>query len=189
MEEMSSLKDDIQFILENKSKSKLRDKLNQSISSNSNQSMNNSVIHSHSSHASNRNVNMNESSLLNSSIISNISTQTVKKKINIKDRFHISGNLTDFLSNYSQLKNLLFLIDNHGIVWELIKRIDINPNMVTSNPFAIKSILCCCDRSFDDKLHHIEIKDPFDNQSLAASEEDFGKYSDFNISKYIKEID
>lgn len=185
---MSSLKDDIQFILEHKSKSKLRDKLNQSINSHSNQSLNNSVIHSHSSYASYKNINMNDSSILNNSIISNISTQTVKKKINIKDRFQISGNLTDFLSNYSQLKNILFLIDNRGIVWELIMRIDINPNMITSNPSSMKSILCC-DRTLDDKLHHIEIRDPFDNQSLAASEEDFGKYSDFNISKYIKEID
>lgn len=200
MEEMSSMKDDIQFILENRSKSKMRDKLNQSIISNSNnnsnkssaqQSQNNSIIHSsnismsgNTSKCYNSN-NVNESSL-NSSIISGISTATVRKKFNIKDRFTFDDNLTDFLSNYNQYKNILFLIDNKGNVWELVKRIDLTMNNIINNPSNMKSIVFC--EKIQDNLSNIEIRDPFDNRSIITSEED-GKYTEFSLSKYIKESD
>lgn len=200
MEEMSSMKDDIQFILENRSKSKMRDKLNQSIISNSNnnsnkssaqQSQNNSIIHSSNISMSGNtskcynNNNINESSL-NSSIISGISTATVRKKFNIKDRFTFDDNLTDFLSNYNQYKNILFLIDNKGNVWELVKRIDLTMNNIINNPSNMKSIVFC--EKIQDNLSNIEIRDPFDNRSIITSEED-GKYTEFSLSKYIKESD
>lgn len=200
IEEMSSMKDDIQFILENRSKSKMREKLNQSIISNSNnnsnkssaqQSQNNSIIHSsnismsgNTSKCYNSN-NVNDSSL-NISIISGISTAKVRKKFNIKDRFTFDDNLTDFLSNYNQYKNILFLIDNKGNVWELVKRIDLTMNNIINNPTNMKSIVFC--EKINDNLSNIEIRDPFDNRSIITSEED-GKYTDFSLSKYIKESD
>ena len=191
VEELSSMKDDIQFILENRNKSKLKERLNQSIISNENsnqssaqQSQNNSIIHSSNNVSYNYGNNttiMNESSL-NNSIISGISTQAVKRKFNIKDRFTLDDNLTEFLSNYNQYKNILFLIDNKGNVWELIKRIDLTMNTIISNP----SIVFC--EKIQDNLSNIEIRDPFDNKSIITSEED-GKYSEFSLSKYIKESD
>ena len=195
VEELSSMKDDIQFILENRNKSKMKEKLNQSIISNENsnqssaqQSQNNSIIHSLNNVSYNYGNNttiMNESSL-NNSIISGISTQAVKRKFNIKDRFTLDDNLTEFLSNYNQYKNILFLIDNKGNVWELIKRIDLTMNAIISNPANLKSIVFC--EKIQDNLSNIEIRDPFDNKSIITSEED-GKYSEFSLSKYIKESD
>ena len=200
IEEMSSMKDDIQFILENRSKSKLKDKLNQSIISSSmnnshqssaNQSQNNSIIHSSSNNVSyytSNNNNLNESSL-NCSVISCISHTNVRRKLNIKDKFILEDNLTDFLNNYNQYKNILFLVDNKGNIWELIKRIDLNINIITNNPSSLKSIVFC-EKIQDTNLSNIEIKDPFENRSaFETTEEEFGKFSEFNLSKYIKESD
>ena len=200
IEEMSSMKDDIQFILENRSKSKLKDKLNQSIISSSmnnshqssaNQSHNNSIIHSSSNNVSyytSNNNNLNESSL-NCSVISCVSHTNVRRKFNIKDKFILEDNLTDFLNNYNQYKNILFLVDNKGNIWELIKRIDLNINIITNNPSSLKSIVFC-EKIQDTNLSNIEIKDPFENRSVfETTEEEFGKFSEFNLSKYIKESD
>ena len=200
IEEMSSMKDDIQFILENRSKSKLKDKLNQSIISSSmnnshqssaNQSQNNSIIHSSSNNVSyytSNNNNLNESSL-NCSVISCVSHTNVRRKFNIKDKFILEDNLTDFLNNYNQYKNILFLVDNKGNIWELIKRIDLNINIITNNPSSLKSIVFC-EKIQDTNLSNIEIKDPFENRSaFETTEDEFGKFSEFNLSKYIKESD
>ena len=190
IEEISSIKDDIQFLMENKQKSKMKEKLNQSIISMNtsmnqsiNQSMNQSVIHSHNMSYMSSNNNSKENSL-NSSFVS---TNTVRRKFNIKDRFVLDDNLTDFLNNYNQYKDILFLIDNKGNVWELIKRIDLTMNMITAHPTNLKSIVFC--EKIQDKLVNIEIKDPFDDRSLITTDEDLNKYSEFNFSKYIKEIE
>ena len=200
IEEMSSMKDDIQFILENRSKSKLKDKLNQSIISSSmnnshqssaNQSQNNSIIHSSSNNVSyytSNNNNLNESSL-NCSVISCVSQTNVRRKFNIKDKFILEDNLTDFLNNYNQYKNILFLVDNKGNIWELIKRIDLNTHIITNNPSSLKSLVFC-EKIQDTNLSNIEIKDPFENRSaFETTEEEFGKFAEFNLSKYIKESD
>jgi hypothetical protein len=205
IEEMSSIKDDIQFILENKTRSKMKEKLNQSIYS-SNNNLNNSFISNNSSVIHNPTNNNNNisyisgNSSLNNSIISASSSSITsshrnshfyngRRKFNIKDRFSIEDNFTDFLSNYNQYKNILFLIDNNDNVWELVKRIDLNINNIINNPSNLKSVIFC--EKINDKLNNIEIKEPFENKSLLESEEEITsnnhKYSEFNLSKYIKE--
>ncbi len=205
IEEMSSIKDDIQFILENKTRSKMKEKLNQSIYS-SNNNLNNSFISNNSSVIHNPTNNNNNisyisgNSSLNNSIISASSSSIAsshrnshfyngRRKFNIKDRFSIEDNFTDFLTHYNQYKNILFLIDNNDNVWELVKRIDLNINTIINNPSNLKSIIFC--EKINDKLNNIEIKEPFENKCLLESEEEITsnnhKYSEFNLSKYIKE--
>ena len=205
IEEMSSIKDDIQFILENKTRSKMKEKLNQSIYS-SNNNLNNSFISNNSSVIHNPTNNNNNisyisgNSSLNNSIISASSSSIAsshrnshfyngRRKFNIKDRFSIEDNFTDFLSNYNQYKNILFLIDNNDNVWELVKRIDLNINTISNYNSNVKSVIFC--EKLNDKLNNIEIKEPFENKSLLESEEELTsnnhKYSEFNLSKYIKE--
>ena len=205
IEEMSSIKDDIQFILENKTRSKMKEKLNQSIYS-SNNNLNNSFISNNSSVIHNPTNNNNNisyisgNSSLNNSIISASSSSIAsshrnshfyngRRKFNIKDRFSIEDNFTDFLTHYNQYKNILFLIDNNDNVWELVKRIDLNINTIINNPSNLKSVIFC--EKINDKLNNIEIKEPFENKCLLESEEEITsnnhKYSEFNLSKYIKE--
>ncbi len=201
IEEMSSIKDDIQFILENQTRSKMKEKLNQSIYS-SNNNLNNSFISNNSSviHNNNNNISyISGNSSLNNSIISASSSSINsshrnsnfygRKKFNIKDRFCIDDNFTDFLSSYNQYKNILFLIDNNDNVWELVKRIDLNINTISNYNSNVKSVIFC--EKLNDKLNNIEIKEPFENKSLLESEEELTpnnhKYSEFNLSKYIKE--
>ena len=205
IEEMSSIKDDIQFILENKTRSKMKEKLNQSIYS-SNNNLNNSFISNNSSVIHNPTNNNNNisyisgNSSLNNSIISASSSSITsshrnshfyngRRKFNIKDRFSIEDNFTDFLTHYNQYKNILFLIDNNDNVWELVKRIDLNINNIINNPSNLKSVIFC--EKINDKLNNIEIKEPFENKCLLESEEEITsnnhKYSEFNLSKYIKE--
>ena len=159
IEEMSSIKDDIQFILENKTRSKMKEKLNQSIYS-SNNNLNNSFISNNSSVIHNPTNNNNNisyisgNSSLNNSIISASSSSITsshrnshfyngRRKFNIKDRFSIEDNFTDFLTHYNQYKNILFLIDNNDNVWELVKRIDLNINTIINNPSNLKSVIFC----------------------------------------------
>ena len=202
IEEMNSIKDDIQFILENKTRSKMKEKLNQSIYSSNNNNLNNSFISNNSSIIHNNNNNNNISyisgnSSLNNSIISASSSSINssyrntrfygRKKFNIKDRFYIDDNLTEFLSSYNQYKDILFLIDNNENVWELVKRVDLNINTISNYNSNVKSIIFC--GKINDKLNNIEIKDPFENKREREEELTLNnhKYSEFNLSKYIKE--
>ncbi len=200
IEEISSIKDDIQFILENKTRSKMKEKLNQSIYSSNNNNLNNSFISNNSSIIQNNNNNISYisgNSSLNNSIISASSSSINsshrnsrfygRKKFNIKDRFCIDDNFTEFLSSYNQYKDILFLIDNNENVWELVKRVDLNINNISNYNSSVKSIIFS--GKINDKLNNIEIKEPFENK-LEREEEltlNNQKYSEFNLSKYIKE--
>ena len=192
LEEMAIIKDDIQFIKENKSKSKMTEKLNQSIFSN----------FSVNSRESQKNNNFNNSfvsnnSSLNSSIISNVLNSSInsnltnskkedKLKINLQEKYLINENFTNYLNNYNQYKNIILFVDNNENIWELIKRNDLNLNDITNNPQNIQSILIS--DKINDKLSNIEIKENSSNSNRNSIEENKNlKYSDFRISKYIEE--
>jgi hypothetical protein len=192
LEEMAIIKDDIQFIKENKSKSKMTEKLNQSIFSN----------FSVNSRESQKNNNFNNSfvsnnSSLNSSIISNVLNSSInsnltnskkedKLKINLQEKYLINENFTNCLNNYNQYKNIILFVDNNENIWELIKRNDLNLNDITNNPQNIQSILIS--DKINDKLSNIEIKENSSNSNRNSIEENKSlKYSDFRISKYIEE--
>ena len=198
IEEISSIKDDIQFILENKTRSKMKEKLNQSIYSSNNNNLNNSFISNNSSiiHNNNNISYISGNSSLNNSIISASSSSINsshrnsrfygRKKFNIKDRFCIDDNFTEFLSSYNQYKDILFFIDNNENVWELVKRVDLNINNISNYNSNVKSIIFC--GKINDKLNNIEIKEPFENKLKREEELTLNnKYSEFNLSKYIKE--
>jgi len=203
LEEMAIVKDDIQFIKENKSKSKMTEKLNQSIisnisiksreSQNKNNNFNNSIIHN------NNNFNnsfISNNSSLNSSIISNALNNSINSslintkkeerlKINLQDKYLMDENLTNYLNNYNQLKNILLLVDNNENIWELVKRNDLNINLISNNPQNVQSIL---NRDkITDKLSNIEIKENSNSNRNSIEENKSLKYSDFKISKYIEE--
>ena len=198
IEEISSIKDDIQFILENKTRSKMKEKLNQSIYSSNNNNLNNSFISNNSSiiHNNNNISYISGNSSLNNSIISASSSSINsshrnsrfygRKKFNIKDRFCIDDNFTEFLSSYNQYKDILFFIDSNENVWELVKRVDLNINNISNYNSNVKSIIFC--GKINDKLNNIEIKEPFENKLKREEELTLNnKYSEFNLSKYIKE--
>ena len=192
LEEMAIIKDDIQFIKENKSKSKMTEKLNQSIFSNfsvnsresqKNNNFNNSFVSNNSS--------LNSSiisNVLNSSINSNLtsSKKEEKLKINLQEKYLINENFTNYLNNYNQYKNIILFVDNNENIWELIKRNDLNLNYINNNPQNIQSILIS--DKINDKLSNIEIKENSSNSNRNSIEENKNlKYSDFRISKYIEE--
>jgi len=182
MEEMNSLKDDMQFILENKTKSKMKEKLEKS----------KQYIDLNSSA-------LNDSSVLDNSVISNVSTNTIKKKYNIKEKFAFDQNLmckfNEFLMNYNVAKNLLLLVDNRNTIWELVRRNDLNIGSLNSNCENLISVTAGIssnkyfldDDSPKSRLLNIEIKDNYDNRSMNNSELDISKVTDFNISHYIRE--
>ena len=134
LEEVSVLKDDIQFLLENKSKKKLKENLDMSMSSNrSGYSSNSSYISSNNSHRSDLNSSFQ-------SIVSNTGNKQ-RTQFNLRDRFNFDKNFTEFLYTYNPSKNILILIDNSGDMWELVKRNDLNKEYVKQNPDCVKSIL------------------------------------------------
>jgi hypothetical protein len=178
-EEMTGLKDDLQFILENKKKTKMMEKIQQSIRDRD------------------RDQSLNESSILDQSFTSNISTQTVKKKLNLKEKFENKNliKFQEFLSSYKHNKQLLLLVDNKNCVWELVKRNDLNiyslarenENLISITSALYQTNLLNIEDSPKSKLLNIEIKDNYDNRSLNNSELDISKVSEFNISHYIRE--
>lgn len=180
IEEMNIMKDDVQFLLEYKSKTKLKEHLDQSMSSN--RSSNSNI-----SYVSNKNPLNDSMSNVNSSIISNHTTNTMRKKINLKERFQFTDNLGDFLLGVNIKKNILLMVDTKGEIWELIKRKDLTICSVKSHPEYIKSII---PNDIDKSIANSSILDSreYDNRSLKQSELDLSK-SDFNLSRMIKESD
>ncbi len=113
LEEMNLIKDDLQFILENKSKSKLKERLETSL--------NNSAF--------------NESNCLNSSIASSLSKGRIKTKYNLTEKID-NKNLTkfqEFLSTYNQNKNVLLLVDSKNNIWEFVRRPDLSIASLSTN--------------------------------------------------------
>jgi hypothetical protein len=155
---MSIMKNDLQFIMDNRSKTKLKDKLDTS------------------------NISLNESSL-NTSVISNISTNTIKKKYNIRDNFDLKGitRFQDFLETFNDKKNVLLFADNNCNVWELVKRNDLSVNKLLNND-NITSILNKNNYLIEDRLLNIEIKDNDEGKSLVDL--DISKVTDLNISQF-----
>jgi hypothetical protein len=157
MEEMSLLKNDIQFIIENRNKSKLKEKLDNSMS-------------------------LNESSL-NNSILSNMSTNTIKKKYNIRDNLESNGltKFQEFLESFIETKNLIFLVDSFNNIWELVRRNDLTIYTLT-NSDNLKSVTHKNRDNYDvgEKLLNIEIKEIDDGKSF--NDLDISKVTDLNIS-------
>jgi hypothetical protein len=159
---MSLLKNDVQFIIENRNKSKLKEKLEMSMS-------------------------LNESSL-NNSIVSNMSTNTIKKKYNIRDNLELNGltKFQEFLEGFNETKNLLFLVDNSNNVWELVRRNDLAIHSLTSSDNLTSIIHKYKDRyEMGEKLLNIEIKDIDDGKSMGDL--DISKVTDLNISHLLRD--
>lgn len=210
---MNMIKDDLQFILENNSKAKLKEKL-----------LENSFSGSHCNFNYN---NLNESDL-NNSVVSTQSRGKIKTKYNLKEKMD-GKNLTkfqEFLNTYNQNKNVLLLVDSKNNVWELVKRTDLSiANLSTmENITSLSSALNVQNANFmhlndnfcgednnnygssgknfknnyknkdnhnnsnlvDEKLLNIEIKENED-KSFANSELDISKVTDFNISALIRD--
>lgn len=169
------IKDDLQFILENKSKAKLKERLETSFS------------------------NIYTESDLNNSIISTQSIGKVKSKYNLKEKMD-NANLTkfqEFLNTYNHNKNILLLVDSKNTIWELVKRSDLNINNISTmdNITSLVSISYNKDENSenanknnlpDDKLLNIEIKD-YEDKSFINSDMDISKVTDFNISALIRD--
>ena len=181
LEEINNIKDDIQFIKENKSKNKMQNKLNQSIISNISKISDNSQnIIKNNSNFNNSFISNNSS--LNSSFISNSLNNSInnskqkneenKKKINLSNRYKIDFNLTNFLNSYKETKNILFLIDNNENIWEIIPRSDLNiEDLEKKNIKNLNSILKIKKNNNNynnniifDKLANIQIKEPIENK-------------------------
>jgi hypothetical protein len=180
LEEINNIKDDIQFIKENKSKNKMQNKLNQSIISNISKISDNSQnIIKNNSNFNNSFISNNSS--LNSSFISNSLNNSInnskqkneenKKKINLSNRYKIDFNLTNFLNSYKETKNILFLIDNNENIWEIIPRRDLNiEDLEKKNIKNLNSILKIKNNNnynnniIFDKLANIQIKEPIENK-------------------------
>ena len=95
--------------MDNRSKTKLKEKLDSSM------------------------VSLNDS-CLNNSIISNVSTNTIKKKYNIRENIDLKGctRFQDFLESFNENKNLLLFVDGSLNIWELVRRNDLNANSMLS---------------------------------------------------------
>ena len=154
MEEIDIIKDDIQFLMENKSKSKMKEKLNQSIV------YNNSLNSSFCSEQRNPDNSISEKSLENSYLSNlsvtyngpdpsmlrqlnynlNISQQNInidnwnenknnlklkKNKYNLRDKYLINENFSQFINEINMKKEIFFLIDGKNKVWEIIPRGDL----------------------------------------------------------------
>ncbi len=159
---MTILKNDVQFILENRNKSKLKEKLDMSMS-------------------------MNDSSL-NNSIISNMSTNTIKKKYNIRDNLESTGltKFQEFLESFNDTKNVLFFVDSSSNIWELVRRSDITVHNLTNSDNVTSIIHKYKDRyDIGEKLLNIEIKDIDDGKSMGDL--DISKVTDLNISHLLRD--
>jgi hypothetical protein len=163
MEEIGCLKDDLQFLMENRKTSKLKETLRT-------ESLNNSH---------------NSSFLLNNSYF----TTPACRKYNLRDHIKNSSGLTkfqEFLNQYNDNRNIILLVDSKMNIWELIKRTDISLTNITNGGSDLVSIVNKIKNSFnEERLLNIELKGNFDNRSV--SDLDISKVTDFNISHYIKE--
>jgi hypothetical protein len=192
LDELLSLKDDLNFVIENRNKSKLSNKLSESIIHDSNNLNNSYYSHNNIRNKGNKNDINNNSILLNNSYISNISNNFICKKYNIKDNINYKDNkiqltkFQEFLNQYNENKNIILLVDSKNNIFELIKRNDLTINNITNND-NIVSILGKLKDSYnvEDRLLNIEIKDHYDNRSI--SELDISKVTDLNISQIMRE--
>jgi hypothetical protein len=154
---------------------------------------------------------------LNNSSFSIISTNTIKRKCNLKEKFNLEGEIfnkfQDFLNSYTPSKNILFLVDTHNNLWELIKRADIHPNNITNNMENLISVISIIkdygtysnrsrlqyatpksnyfgmeqDDSPKSRLINIEIKEN-EISFNKESELDISKLTDLNFSNLIRDI-
>ena len=159
VEEINIIKDDIQFLLENKSKSNIREKLNQSITYSLNSSFNSehknnisftsenngqqSLDNSYMSNISItyngpdqnmlRQLNYNLNTSLSNNNMENENKKYLKDKNNIynlKNKYLIDENFSKFINKINIKKDILFLIDGKENVWELIKRGDLTVEQI-----------------------------------------------------------
>ena len=82
-------------------------------------------------------------SILNSSMASYNSACSKHSgihKINLKERYNFDKTLSEFMEKFRDNKNVLIFVDGKGDLWEMIRRKDLNPDFVKSNPNKIKSI-------------------------------------------------
>jgi hypothetical protein len=158
LEEMSILKNDLQFIVDNRTKSKLKEKLDHST------------------------ISLNESAL-NTSILSNVSTHTIKKKYNIRENIDTKSctKFQEFLESFNENKNLLLFVDGGFNMWELVKRNDLNVHNLL-NYENITSILNKNKYFIEDKLLNIEIKE--NDEGKSVMDLDISKVTDLNISQF-----
>lgn len=173
---MKMMKDDLQFILENKSNAKLKEKLETSFS------------------------NTYTESDLNNSAVSIQSKGKINSRYNLREKMD-NKNLTkfqEFLNTYNQNKNVLLLVDSKNSIWEIVKRSDLSVNNISTMD-NITSCLSLTNNQFynfsntennndliNEKLLNIEIKDNED-KSFINSDLDISKVTDFNISALIRE--
>lgn len=184
------IKDDLQFILDNKSRTKIKEKLLEN------------------SFSSSCYPNLISESDLNNSVISSQSKGKIKSRYNLKEKMD-NKNLTkfqEFLNTYNQTKNVLLLVDSKNTVWEIVKR----PDLSIANLSTMENITSLSSgvnlRNFfnkddnynsagknlnnsniiDEKLLNIEIKEN-EEKSFANSELDISKVTDFNISALIRD--
>jgi hypothetical protein len=185
---MNLIKDDLQFILDNKSRAKLKEKLLENSFNNYNHS------------------NLISDSDLNCSVVS--THGKIKSRYNLKEKMD-NKNLTkfqEFLNTYNQNKNVLLLVDSKNYVWELVKRTDLsianlstmenitsmNSGLNFNNFIRDDNYLSSGGKNnnncnfIDEKLLNIEIKEN-DDKSFANSELDISKVTDFNISAMIRD--
>jgi hypothetical protein len=207
MEEMNTIKDDLQFILDNnknsksfmkikerdrdidRDKEKDRERLDTSIFNSEN--LNSSYVHS-TSKLNNSYVKNNEYNYLNNNV--NNTCYNLNEKMEEKQLTKFQEFLTGFNSN----KNILLLIDGKGLIWELIKRKDLDISRLSNDEYVTS---CCSifdkdnykeknkiygNEVLNDKLLNIEIKEDED-KSYINSELDISKVSDMNISQLIKD--
>jgi len=133
--------------------------------------------------------------------MSNRSSKNFKKKYNLKENLNFENNMSkfqEFLNSYIINKNILIFIDSRNNLWELVKRTDLNMNILNNNCENLVSIISRTKihesvelnrESPKSKLINIEIKDHYDNiSSLNGSELDISKVTDFNLSHLIVDM-
>jgi len=192
MEEMNTIKDDMQFILDNKKSTKSPINLNErkkermetsysniSLSEN----MNNSLINS-TSILNNSNFYEN-----NNNNINNITCYNLNEKMEQKQLTKFQ----EFLNGFNSNKNVLLLVDSRSKIWEIIKRNDLDVTKLSNDEYVNS---CCSifskdkfnedNKILDEKLMNIEIKENED-KSFINSELDISKVSDMNISQLIRD--
>jgi len=177
---MNLIKDDLQFILENKSKAKLKERLETSLN------------------------NTNSECDLNCSVATTQSKGKIKAKYNLREKMD-NKNLTkfqEFLNTYNHNRNILLLVDSKNTIWELVKRPDLSisnlstmENISSLNSINKKDENIISNNNYysnnnsnfvDEKLLNIEIKENED-RSFINSELDISKVTDFNISALIRD--
>jgi hypothetical protein len=175
MEEMSTIKDDMQFILDKKNTPmRMKEKIDASFSIISGENnLNNSL--------------MNSSSVLNNSYVRNNDNNICS--YNLNEKMEKITKFQEFLNGFNCNKNILLLIDGKSIIWEIIKRTDLDITRLSNEEY----ITSCCsiinkekneNKILDEKLLNIEIKGD-EEKSFIGSSLDMSKVSDMNISQLI----